>query len=112
MRTRDEMERPVEWLRQLAENPELCHSLIEQAGVGVAAYRLAVARNRVRTQCIPLPTLREVRIAARELANMAGTHMPHDADLVGDCRHAGLPVITPSGFDRHSVRIAANSSAA
>lgn len=106
------MERPVEWLRQLAENPELCHALIDKAGIGVAAYRLAVARNRVRTQFIPLPTLREVRIAAQELARMAGTRIPHDADLVGDCRHAGLFVITPSGFDRQSVRIAANSSAA
>jgi hypothetical protein len=112
MRTRDEMERPVEWLRQLAENPELCHALIAEEGIGVASYRLAVARNRVRTQAIPLPTLRELRIAARELANMAGTPIPHDAVLVGDCRHAGLPVITPSSFDRQSVRIAANSSAA
>lgn len=112
MRNRDEMERPVEWLRQLTENPDLCHALIEQAGIGVAAYRLAVARNRVRTQCIPLPTLREVRIAAQELARLAGTRMPHDAILVGDCRQAGLAVITPSSFDRQSVRIAANSSAA
>lgn len=106
------MERPVEWLRQLTEDPELCHTLIEQAGIGVAAYRLAVARNRVRTQCIPLPTLREVRIAAQELARMTNVRVPHDAIIVADCRHAGLAVITPSSFDRQSVRIAVNSSAA
>lgn len=106
------MERPVEWLRQLAESPELCHALIAQAGLGVAAYRLAVARNRVRTQGIPLPTLREVRIAAQELALMSNVRVPHDAILVADCRHAGLSMITPSSFDRQSVRIAVNSSAA
>jgi hypothetical protein len=100
----------VEWLRQLDENPELFNRLVEQAGTSIAAYRLAVARNRVRTQFAPLPTLREVRAAASEVARTCALPMPHDHALVDDCTHAGLAVITPSVFERQSVRIAATSS--
>ena len=93
----DELERPTEWLRRLAENRALYRQLLEHAGcLAVAAYRLA--RARCRTQPVPmhLPTSAELRVAADEISRYVGLRTTlRLGQLVADCEHAGLTVIVP-----------------
>lgn len=93
----DEMERPTEWLRRLAENRGLYRQLLDQAGcLAVAAYRLA--RARCRTQPVPmqLPTSTELRVAADEIGRYVGLRSTLGlGQLLADCEHAGLTVIVP-----------------
>lgn len=95
--TTDELERPTEWLRRLAENRALYRQLLDGAGsLAVAAYRLARARCRVQPVPNAIPTAAEVRVAADEIARYVGMRFTLSVrQLVADCEHAGLAVIVP-----------------
>ncbi|MFO0567719.1 MAG: hypothetical protein U0263_18820 [Polyangiaceae bacterium] len=95
--TTDEIERPTEWLRRLAENRVLYRQLLDGAGgLALAAYRLARARCRIQSVPSPIPTAAELRVAAEEIARHVGMRLTLSArQLVLDCEHAGLPVILP-----------------
>lgn len=95
--TSEEVERPTEWLRHLAENRVMYEKLLHSAGsLALAAYRLAVARCRVQSVSAAVPTLAELRVAADEISRYVGlrSRCP-TAQLVADCEHAGMPVIVP-----------------
>ena len=93
----DELERPTEWLRRLAENRALHRQLLDSAGgVAIAAYRLARARCRIQPVPNAIPTAAELRVAADEIARYVGMRFTLSArQLVADCEHAGLAVIVP-----------------
>jgi hypothetical protein len=93
----DELERPTEWLRRLAENRALYRLLLEQAGsLAVAAYRLARARCRTQPMPMLVPTATEVRVAADEISRYVGLSQRMGLrQLLDDCEHAGLTVIVP-----------------
>lgn len=93
----DEMERPTEWLRRLAENRATYRQLLEHAGsLALAAYRLARARCRIQPVPACVPTAAELRVAAEEISRHAGLRARcHLGQLVADCETAGLPVIVP-----------------
>lgn len=95
--TSDEIERPTEWLRRLAENRALYEKLLQSAGsLALAAYRLARARCRIQSVGMTVPTVAEVRVAADEIARYTGlrTRCP-TAQLVADCEQAGVVLIVP-----------------
>jgi len=95
--TNEELERPTEWLRRLAENRALYERLLKTAGsLSLAAYRLARARCRVQSVAAAVPTIAEIRVAADEIARYTGlrTRCPV-SQLVSDCEAAGLVVIVP-----------------
>lgn len=100
-RRTDEQERPVEWLRRFAEDSSTYRALLDEAGcLAVAAYRLARARCRIQPMAASVPTLRELRHAADDLADHAGLERAyHLGVLVADCELAGLPLILPPSFD-------------
>lgn len=93
----DELERPTEWLRRLAENRGLYRHLLDNAGgLAIAAYRLARARCRIQPVPSAIPTAAELRVAADEIARYVGMRFTLSArQLVADCEHAGLAVIVP-----------------
>lgn len=95
--TTDELERPTEWLRRLAENRALYRQLLDGAGgLAIAAYRLARARCRIQPVPNAIPTASELRVAADEISRYVGMRFTLSArQLVADCEHAGLPVIVP-----------------
>ncbi|MBK7580707.1 MAG: hypothetical protein IPI67_10925 [Myxococcales bacterium] len=95
--TTDELERPTEWLRHLAENRALYRQLLDGAGgLAIAAYRLARARCRVQPVPSVIPTTAELRVAANEIARYVGMRFTLSTrQLTQDCEHAGLPVIAP-----------------
>jgi hypothetical protein len=96
--SRNEQERPAEWLRWLAESPDGYQQLASQAGgLARAAYRLARARCRVHGGVGAAPTLRELQAAAVLLATQLGVveSLPVTALLVSDCEDQGLLVIRP-----------------
>jgi hypothetical protein len=93
---RIEHERPNEWLRSLAENPEAYAVLVAEAGgLARAAYRVASAR--CRAQGSATPTLRELQAAALMLAQRLGVvdTLPITSLLASDCEDLGLLVIRP-----------------
>jgi hypothetical protein len=98
----EESERPSEWLRCIREADRSAYRILvsESGGLAFAAYRLARARCRVASVGNAVPTLRELLAAAREIvtatADERGTVKA--SLLLGDCEHAGLPVIAPLGF--------------
>lgn len=95
--TSEELERPTEWLRRLAENRALYERLLQSTGsLALAAYRLARARCRVQSVSVGVPTVAELRVAADEIARYTGLKTRCHADqLVSDCRDAGLTLIVP-----------------
>jgi hypothetical protein len=95
--TTEEMERPTEWLRRLAENRALYRQLLEHAGsLAVAAYRLARARCRIQPVPNLVPTVAELRVAANEICRYVGVRTTfHAGQLVSDCAEVGLTVIVP-----------------
>ena len=96
--TRLEVERPSEWLRRLAEEPEAYALLVTQsAGLARAAYRIASARCRAHAGVGAMPTLRELQAAALVLAERLGTveALPITSLLASDCEEQGLTVIRP-----------------
>lgn len=101
IRSKDETERPGEWLRRFAEDASVYRLLLDDSGcLAVAAYRLARARIRVQPVSAHVPTLAELKSAADEISErlgMDGSH--HLGVLVADCVLAGLPLILPPSFD-------------
>ncbi len=96
--SRIEHERPSEWLRWLAEEPDAYQILVAQAGgLARAAYRLASARCRVQGGVGAAPTLRELQVAALAVAQQLGVAetLPITSLLANDCEEQGLPVIRP-----------------
>lgn len=95
---RIEHERPNEWLRSLAENPEAYAALVAEAGgLTRAAYRVASARCRAQSSTGETPTLRELQAAALMLAQVLGVveSLPITSLLASDCEDQGLLVIRP-----------------
>ena len=93
-----ERERPSEWLRWLAEEPDAYQVLLAQAGgFARAAYRLASARCRAQGGVGETPTLRELQASALVLAVQLGTTetLPITSLLANDCEAQGLLVIRP-----------------
>lgn len=96
--TRLELERPSEWLRWLAEEPDAYAVLVAQsAGLARAAYRVASARCRVQGGLGATPTLRELQAAALSIAERLGLveSLPITSLLANDCEEQGLLVIRP-----------------
>src|SRR4051812_34008766 len=96
-RLRPEHERPTEWLRSLAEEPDAYRLLLAQAGgLARAAYRVASARCRAQASG-ETPTLRELHAAALTIAERLGAldTLPITSLLASDCEEQGLPVIGP-----------------
>ena len=95
--TREEIERPTEWLRGLEEGRRDYHWLLRDAGgLARAAYRLACARCRVQPVPSRVPTERELCAAARTIALGTGARdIPQPTLLLAECDFAGLPVIAP-----------------
>lgn len=103
MRSTDELERPSEWLRLLAEDRAHYAELITDSNsFAIAAYRLARARLRVQpTGATRVPSASELRVAAAEISRRTGVTVRCPlAQLVADCEHAGYPVIAPASGDR------------
>ena len=95
---RIELERPNEWLRTLAEEPDAYEVLVTEAGgLARAAYRLASARCRAHSGSNETPTLRELQGAALLIAQRLGVAetLPITSLLANDCEAQGLPVIRP-----------------
>jgi hypothetical protein len=96
--TRLEHERPSEWLRWLAEEPDAYELLVAHSGgLARAAYRVASARCRAQGGLGGTPTLRELQAAALMLAQRLGTleTLPITSLLASECEEQGLPVIRP-----------------
>lgn len=96
-RPNSEQERPFEWLRALRESASGYSELLHESGDPVvAAYRVATARCRSSEMATPIPTLREVHAAARELLGLAGKRNDTTMSIArvrSDCEKAGLLVI-------------------
>ncbi len=88
---------PIEWLRRLEEDSERGYRmLLADAGcLAVAAHRVAKARCQTWMVATSVPTVREVRAAAREIATRAGLgdSIPATSTLALDCESLGLPVM-------------------
>lgn len=98
MARRIEVERPIEWLRSLDEEPDAYEVLLTEAGgLARAAYRLASARCRAHGGAGATPTLRELQVAAMLIAQRLGVAetLPITSLLANDCEAHGLPVIRP-----------------
>lgn len=96
--SRIERERPSEWLRWLAEEPDAYAVLVAHSGgLARAAYRLASARCRAQGGLGETPTLRELQAAALQLAERLGVleTLPITSLLANDCEEQGLVVIRP-----------------
>jgi hypothetical protein len=96
--SKEELERPVEWLRRLEEEPRRYRRLFEETGsLALAAHRIASARCRTRAQWVAVPTGSELHAAAHELQRHvpAISHVPASDALADDCDAAGVPVIPP-----------------
>lgn len=92
-----ERERPSEWLRWLAEEPDAYGMLVTYAGgFARAAYRMASARCRLQGVG-EAPTLRELQAAAQLIAHALGKNetLPITSLLASDLEAQGLPVIRP-----------------
>ncbi len=92
-----ERERPSEWLRWLAEQPDAYHVLVAYAGgFARAAYRLASVRCRLQAVG-DAPTLRELQAAAQLISRALGRDeaLPITSVLASDLEAQGLPVIRP-----------------
>jgi hypothetical protein len=98
MNPRLEQERPSEFLRWLAEEPDGYRLLVEHAGgLARAAYRVASARCRAHGGMGVTPTLRELQAAAHGIAQALGVleTLPITSLLANDCEAQGLLLIRP-----------------
>ena len=92
-----ERERPWEWLRALREDEAGYEELLRESGtLFIAAHRVASARCRASAVPSVVPTVRELRAAAREVLGEddVTTPVPSPALLLEECAVAGLDVIT------------------
>ena len=95
--TRLERERPSEWLRWLAEEPDAYGMLVTYAGgFARAAYRMASAHCRLQGPGTT-PTLRELQAAAQLIARALGKNeaLPITSLLASDLEAQGLPAMRP-----------------
>jgi hypothetical protein len=95
--SRLERDRPSEWLRWLAEEPNSYQVLIAYAGgLARASYRLASVCCRLHGDG-ETPTLRELQAAAALIAERLGTvdTLPITSLLASDCEAQGMPVLRP-----------------
>ena len=91
----EELERPGEWLRAMFEGRRYRWLLEDAGSVTVAAYRLARARCRIQPMPTPIPTLAELCVAVRSVAEGCGLSEPPMALMLDECDRAGLLVIAP-----------------
>jgi hypothetical protein len=91
----EELERPGEWLRAVLEGRRYRWLLDDAGSVAVAAYRLARARCRVQPMPTPIPTVAELCVAARSVAEGCGLAEPPLALMLDECDRACLLVIAP-----------------
>lgn len=88
---------PIEWLRRLEEDPAHGYErLLADAGcLAAAAHRVAKARCQTWMIATSVPTVRELRAAAREICTRAGLTgpLPGANTLALDCESLGLPVL-------------------
>jgi hypothetical protein len=96
----EELERPGEWLRAVLEGRRYRWLLDDAGSVAVAAYRVARARCRVQPMPTPIPTLAELCVAARSVAEGCGLAEPPTALMLDECDRAGLIVIAPVSRQR------------
>lgn len=85
----------TEWLLSLGQR-DAHRKLLEEAGsLPVAAWRLARARCVTAPNPSEVPSVREVRGAAREIARRVGLtgDVPEGSMLARDCEALGLLVI-------------------
>ena len=102
-KSNDELERPTEWLRKLAEDRANYAELLRESGsFAIAAYRLARARLRTQpTGASRVPTTAELRVAAAEICRRTGLTVTYPSgQLALDCEDAGYPVIVPLSGER------------
>lgn len=86
---------PIEWLFSVLADHEGHRRLLEESGsMAIAAFRLALAKCRTASLPSDVPSTRDLRGAAREIARHVGlAHIPSLGDMVAECEAAGLLVI-------------------
>lgn len=87
---------PNEWLLFWAAHRDAHHALLRETGsLVLAAWRLAWARCRTSDVSTSVPSLLEVRGAAREISRRLGLpdRVPSASDIARECSDAGLLVI-------------------
>ncbi len=87
---------PNEWLLFWAAHRDAHQALLHDAGsLILAAWRLAWARCRTSDVASTVPSMREVRGAAREISRRLGLDeiVPTPAQIARECADAGLLVI-------------------
>lgn len=86
---------PNEWLLFWASHNEAPRALLGEAGsLSLAAWRLAWARCRTNGLGAGVPSMLEVRGAAREIARRIGdARVPSTREIAVECEAAGLLVI-------------------
>lgn len=94
-----EVERPREWLESLERGGHRWLDLLEECEghLALAAHRVAAARLRAwhRAPARPVPTVRELHVAAREVHERANAfgHVPNKLELAEAARDLGLEVM-------------------
>jgi hypothetical protein len=85
---------PLEWLLTLCGGDGLERLLADAGSLAAAAWHLARARCLTREHATSIPSAREVRGAAREIAQKTGrAETPSAAALARECELVGLPVL-------------------
>lgn len=87
---------PLEWLNNVIRERDGMRRLLqeEEGSVIRAAYRLAVAKCLTFEVSTSVPTRREVRAAAIQIAKrVPGTRIPETSAVVADCEQLGLLVL-------------------
>jgi hypothetical protein len=86
---------PTEWLLAFGSLDAPRRLLDETGSLHVAAWTLARARCATASVPTEIPSVRELRSAAREIARRAGLgdSIPEGVELARDCEAQGLLVI-------------------
>lgn len=86
---------PLEWLNEVIRERDGMRRLLDEAGsLTVAAHRLAMAKCMTWEHSTSVPTGREVRAAAVQIAKrVPGTNVPETASLIADLEALGLAVM-------------------
>jgi hypothetical protein len=94
MQKREEVERPVEWLRRLDEDDGYAELVEDSGSLAVAAYRLALARRKTAARGGGMPTVRELSVAAALIAaRIPGLNASSAEQLASDCEHSGCRLL-------------------
>jgi len=86
---------PLEWLNAvIRERDGMRRLLAEEGSLARAAHRLAVAKCLTLEVSTSVPTRREVRAAASQIASrVPGTQVPPTSAIAADCEALGLLVL-------------------